>query len=32
MNRPNVPAFLIEQLSHGSHLDPPSDTSPRQDF
>src|SRR6266850_7415562 len=28
VNRPNVPALLIKQLSHRSHLDPPSDTSP----
>src|SRR6202158_5647994 len=32
VNRPNVPALLIKQLSHRSHLDPPSNTSPRQDF
>jgi hypothetical protein len=28
VNRPNVPALLIKQLSHRGHLDPPSDTSP----
>src|SRR5450631_1250998 len=28
VNRPSVPALLIKQLSHRSHLDPPSDTSP----
>jgi hypothetical protein len=28
VNGPNVSALLIKQLSHRSHLDPPSDTSP----
>src|ERR1700682_4592410 len=28
VNRPNVPALLIKQLSHGSHSDPPSDAGP----
>jgi hypothetical protein len=32
VNRPNVPSLLIEQLSHRSHLDPPSDTSPGKIF
>jgi hypothetical protein len=27
VNSPNVPALLIKQLSHRSHLDPPSDAS-----
>src|SRR5258708_7801143 len=27
VNRPNVPALLIKQLSYRSHLDPPSDAS-----
>src|ERR1700761_1509193 len=27
VNRPNVPALLIKQLSHRGHLDPPSDAS-----
>src|ERR1700748_2268460 len=27
VNRPDVPALLIEQLSYRSHLDPPSDAS-----
>src|SRR6266852_3702021 len=28
VDRPSVPALLIKQLSHRSHLDPPSGTSP----
>jgi hypothetical protein len=32
VNRPSVPALLIKQLSHRSHLDPPSDTSPGKLF
>src|SRR5258708_14174647 len=28
VNRPNVPALLIKQLSHRSHSDPPLSTSP----
>src|SRR5215470_9590886 len=32
MNRPNVPALLIKQLSHRSHSDPPSDASSRHFF
>jgi len=27
VNRPNVPALLIKQLSHRSHLNPPSNAS-----
>src|SRR5258708_16270219 len=32
VNRPNVLALLIEQLSHSSHLDHHSHTSPRTHF
>jgi hypothetical protein len=32
VNRPSVPALLIKQLSHRSHLGPPSDTSPGKIF
>src|SRR5260370_10285916 len=32
VNRPNVPALLIEQLSHRSHLHPPSATTPGEIF
>src|ERR1019366_694549 len=32
VNRPDVLSLLIKQLSHRSHLDPPSDTGPGMIF